>query len=184
MIQVLTRNWWALEMRGALTIVFGLVALLLPGMTLGAIILAFGIYALAEGSVLAVMSLARRHDSHWWVTLLQGIAGMTAGVVTLLWPKATAVTLLLIITAWAIATGLLEIAGALVLRSEPKGAWLLVLGGLVSLAFAYMLLSNPAVGALVLLSVIGIYAVVFGILQFALGSRVHHLRICAVTGRC
>jgi uncharacterized membrane protein HdeD (DUF308 family) len=176
MIQLLVKNWWALEVRGALTIIFGLGALLLPGMTLGALVLAFSIYALSEGAVLLIMSFMWRRTSHWWVTLLQGTAGVAAGAATFVWPQVTAVTLLLIIVAWAIATGLLEITGALVLRKEPKGEWLLVLSGLVSLLFAYMLLSNPAVGALVLLSVIGIYAVLFGILQISLGSRVHHLR--------
>jgi uncharacterized membrane protein HdeD (DUF308 family) len=175
MIQLLVKNWWALEVRGALTIVFGLVALLLPGMALGALVVVFGIYALAEGAVLLFMSFHWSRASHWWVTLLQGIAGIVAGLAAFIWPQITAVTLLLIIVAWAIVTGVLEITGALILRREPKGEWLLVLSGLVSLLFAYMLMANPAVGALVLLSVIGIYAVLFGILQVALGSRVHHM---------
>ena len=175
MIQLLIKNWWALEVRGALTIVFGLMALLLPDMTLGVLVLLFGIYAVAEGAVLLFMSFKWRRASHSWMTLLQGIAGAAAGIGAFVWPAITAVNLLFIIVAWAIATGVLELAGALVLRKEPKGEWLLVLSGLVSLFFAYMLLANPAVGALVLLSVIGIYAVIFGVLQIALGSRVHHV---------
>ncbi len=176
MLQLLARNWWVLEVRGALTIAFGLVVLLLSGMTLGTLVLVFGTYALAEGAVLLIMSYVWRRESYRWVTLLQGIAGVAAGAAAFLWPEMTAVTLLLIIVAWAVSTGMLEIAGAVVLRKEPKGEWLLVLSGLVSLLFAYMLLSNPAVGALVLLTVIGIYAVLFGMLQFALGSRAHHIR--------
>ena len=175
MIQLLVKNWWALEARGALTIVFGLLALLLPGMTRGALVLLFGLYALAESAVLLFMSFRWRRASHWWMTLLQGIAGAAAGIGAFAWPEITSVTLLFIIVAWAIATGLLELAGALVLRKEPRGEWLLVLSGLVSLFFAYRLLANPAVGARVLLPVIGIYAVLFGILQVALGSRVHRV---------
>jgi uncharacterized membrane protein HdeD (DUF308 family) len=175
MIQLLVKNWWALEVRGALTIVFGLLALLLPNMTLGALVLLFGTYALTEGTVLLFMSFQWRRASHWWMTLLQGVAGAVAGIGAFVWPEISAVNILFIIVAWASATGILELAGALVLRKEPKGEWLLVLSGLVSLFFAYMLLANPAVGALVLLSVIGIYAVIFGILQISLGSRVHHV---------
>jgi uncharacterized membrane protein HdeD (DUF308 family) len=176
MIQLIGKNWWALEVRGALTIIFGLLTLLLPGMTLGVLVLAFGIYALVEGAVLLIMSFKWRREPYRWVTLLQGLVGIAAGAAAFVWPQVTSTVLLLIIVAWAITTGLLEIAGAIVLRKEPKGEWLLVLSGLLSLLFAYMLLSNPAVGALVLLSVIGIYAVVFGILQVALGSRVHDAR--------
>ena len=175
MIQLLARNWWAVELRGALTFVFGLLALFLPGITLGSMILVFGIYALAEGIVLIFMTFNRREAPHWWVTLLQGLAGIGAGIVTLAYPGVSAVALLVIIAAWAIVTGILEIAGAIILRKEIKGEWLLILSGILSLVFAYMLLANPAVGALTLVTLIGVYAVIFGILLMLLGARVHRL---------
>jgi uncharacterized membrane protein HdeD (DUF308 family) len=175
MIQFLAKNWWAVELRGFLTFIFGLLTLFLPGITLGALILVFGIYALAEGVVLIVMTFNRREAPHWWVTLLQGFAGIGAGIITFVYPGVTAVALLMIIAAWAIVTGVLEIAGAIMLRKEIKGEWLLVLSGILSLVFAYMLLANPAVGALALVSVIGLYAVVFGILLMILGARIHRL---------
>jgi uncharacterized membrane protein HdeD (DUF308 family) len=175
LIQMFAKNWWALEVRGVLTIVFGLLALLLPGMKLGALVLVFGMYALAEGAVLLAMGLKRRDARHWWITLLQGIAGIGAGIVTFVWPQISAVILLLVITAWAIVTGVLEITEAMLLRKELRGEWPLVVSGLLSLFFAYMLLSNPVVGALVLISVIGLYAVIFGILQMVLGARFHRM---------
>ncbi len=175
MIQLLSRNWWGLELRGALTVAFGLLALFLPAITLGALVLAFGIYALAEGTVLVAMSFNRQYVRHWWITLLQGIVGIGAGIVTFLWPAITAVALLGIIAVWAVLTGILEITGAVRLRKEIQGEWLLVLSGILSLVFAYILISNPAAGALALVWVIGVYAVIFGILQIALGARVHRM---------
>lgn len=175
MIQLLARNWWALELRGALTVAFGLLALFLPGITLGALVLVFGIYALAEGTVLLIMSFNKRYIQHWWITLLQGLAGIGAGIVTFAWPGITAVALLAIIAVWAVLTGILEIVGAIRLRKEIKGEWLLILSGILSLVFAYILVSNPAAGALALVWVIGVYAVVFGILQMVLGVRVHRM---------
>jgi uncharacterized membrane protein HdeD (DUF308 family) len=175
MMQFLARNWWAVELRGVLTFIFGVLTLFLPGITLGALILVFGIYALAEGVVLIVMTFNRRDAPHWWITLLQGVAGIGAGIVTFVYPGLSAVVLLLIIAAWAIATGVLEIAGAIILRKEIKGEWLLILSGILSLVFAYMLLVNPAVGALALVTLIGLYAVVFGIFLMILGVRVHKL---------
>jgi uncharacterized membrane protein HdeD (DUF308 family) len=175
MIQLLARNWWALELRGALTVAFGLLALFLPGITLGALVLVFGIYVLAEGTVLLITSLNKRHAQHWWITLLQGLAGIGAGIVTFAWPGITAVALLAIIAVWAVLTGILEIVGALRLRKEIKGEWLLILSGILSLLFAYILFSNPGAGALALVWVIGAYAVIFGILQMLLGVRVHRM---------
>ncbi len=82
MIQLLAKNWWALELRGALTIIFGLMALFLPGITLLAMVVVFGIYAFGEGMLLLYMSFNRR-NTDWWVTLLQGLVGVGAGIVTL-----------------------------------------------------------------------------------------------------
>lgn len=175
MIQLLSRNWWALELRGALTLAFGLLALFLPGITLEALVLVFGIYALAEGLVLIAMSFNRANAEHWWITLLQGLAGVGAGIVTFLWPGITAVALLAIIAVWALVTGVLEIAGAIRLRKEIRGEWLLILSGVLSLVFAFVLLANPAVGALAIVWLIGLYAVAFGILQMLLGARVHRM---------
>jgi uncharacterized membrane protein HdeD (DUF308 family) len=175
MIQLLAKNWWALELRGALTVAFGLLALFLPGITLGALVLVFGLYALAEGAVLLVMSFSKRSEEHWWITLLQGLAGIGAGIVTFVWPGITAVALLAIIAGWALITGVLEIVGAIRLRKEIQGEWLLVLSGVLSLVFAFVLLSNPAAGALAIVWVIGLYAVAFGILQMILGFRLHRM---------
>jgi uncharacterized membrane protein HdeD (DUF308 family) len=175
MIQLLTKNWWALEIRGALTVVFGLLAIFLPAITLGALILVFGIYALAEGIVLLVMSFNRRNVEHRWITLLQGLAGIGAGIVAFVWPGITAVALLVIIAVWAVITGVLEIIGAIRLRKEIRGEWLLILSGILSLVFAFALLSNPAAGALALVWLIGVYALVLGILLMTLGARIHRM---------
>ncbi len=174
MIQLLAKNWWAVELRGALTIVFGLLALFMPAITLRALVLLFGIYAFAEGIVLLAMSF-NRHNVHWWITLLQGLVGIGAGIVTFIWPGITAVVLLTIIAVWALITGILEIVGAIRLRKEIRGEWLMILSGVLSLVFAYILLSNPGAGALALVSVIGIYAVIFGILLMLLGFRIHRM---------
>lgn len=174
MIQLLAKNWWTLELRGAITIVFGLLALFLPAITLRALILVFGIYALAEGVLLLAASFNKKNE-HWWITLLQGIAGVLAGIVTLVWPGITAVALLAIIAIWALFTGILEIVGAIRLRKEIRGEWLLILSGVVSLLFAFVLITNPTVGALAIVWVIGLYAIIYGILTMLLGVKVHRM---------
>ena len=173
MIQLLAKNWWAVELRGVFTVIFGLFVLFMPAITLGAFVLLFGIYALAEGVVLLVMSFNKQYAEHRWITLLQGLAGIAAGLVTFMWPGITAVALLVIIAAWALMTGILEIAGAIWLRKEITGEWLMILSGILSVVFAYILISQPVVGALALVWVIGAYAVVYGLLLMGLGIKVH-----------
>src|SRR5437868_14615036 len=109
--ETLSRNWWAVLMRGLAGIAFGLVTLIAPGISLAALIILFGAYALTDG-ILAMISAVRRRGTHdrWGLLVLEGIVGVGAAVVTVLWPSLTALSLLFIIAGWAIVTGVLEIS--------------------------------------------------------------------------
>lgn len=137
--------------------------------------LLFGIYALAEGFILLAMSFKSENAPDWLITLLQGIAWIGTGIITFAWPGMPSIALLVIIAAWEIVTGIFEINGAIRLWEEILGEWLIILSGILSLASAYFLLSNPAAGALALVWVIGIYAIVIGILLMGLGIKVHRI---------
>jgi uncharacterized membrane protein HdeD (DUF308 family) len=103
--------------------------------------------------------------------LLQGLAGIAAGLVTFFWPGITAVALLIVIAAWAIVTGILEIAAAIRLRKEIEGEWLLGLSGFCSLVLGLLLVAWPAAGALAFVWLIGGYAIVTGILLIVVAFR-------------
>ena len=180
----LTYNWWVVVLRGLAGMAFGLVTFFAPGITLAALVLVFGAYAFADG-VLAIISAIRRDrpGDRWWLLLLEGIVGIAAGVVTLLWPGITALVLLYVIAAWALVTGVLEIAAAIRLRKAIKGEWLLVLSGILSVALGVMLVLWPGPGALALVLWTGAYAFVFGALLLALGLRLRSLRPSTGTPR-
>jgi len=78
------------------------------------------------------------------------------------------------IAIWAVATGVLEIVAAIRLRKEIEGEWLLILGGLVSVVFGVILMAQPLAGALAVLWLIAIYAVIFGVLLVILAFRVRN----------
>src|SRR5215216_2831266 len=122
MLSVLARNWWALVLRGVFAVLFGLAAFFWPAITLAALVLLFGAYALADGlfAVVAAITGADR-QTRWWALLLEGIAGILAATATVLWPGLTALALLYLIAAWAILTGVLEIVAAVRLRREIEG---------------------------------------------------------------
>ena len=183
-VDSLSRNWWVIVLRGLAGMTFGLVTFFAPGISLAALVLVFGAYAFADG-VLAIISAIRRERSgdRWWLLLLEGIAGIAAGVVTLLWPGITALVLLYVIAAWALVTGVLEIAAAIRLRKAIKGEWLLILSGILSVALGVMLVLWPGPGALALVIWIGAYAFVFGALLLALGLRLRSLRPSTGTPR-
>lgn len=174
-VDSLARNWWAVVLRGLAAIVFGIIAILAPGISLAALVLVYGAYAFADG-ILAIVTAIRRHGTdRWWVLLLEGLAGIAAGLVTLFWPGITALVLLYIIAAWALVTGALEVAAAIRLRKAISGEWLLALSGILSIGFGVLLILFPGPGALAVVLWIGAYAIVFGALLLALGFRLRSL---------
>jgi len=172
----LTRNWWAVALRGLAGILFGIITFVSPGISLAALVLLFGAYAFADGVLSIVSAVRRRGADRWWLLLLQGVVGIGAGVVTLLWPGITAIALLVVIAAWALVGGVLQVAAAIRLRKVITGEWLLALSGVLSIALGVLLVVFPGPGALALVIWIGAYAFVFGILLLVLGFKLRGLR--------
>ncbi len=173
----LARNWWLVALRGAAAIVFGILAFVTPGLTLGVLVLLFGAYALVDGiaNILAVFR-RREEEQPWWALLVEGIVSVAAGIVAFLWPGLTALTLVYLIGAWAIITGALEIAAAIRLRQEIEGEAWLILSGVLSIAFGLLVMFAPGAGALAVVLYIGAYAVIFGGLLLAVAFRLRAFR--------
>jgi uncharacterized membrane protein HdeD (DUF308 family) len=171
MIGDLTRNWWLLVLRGVLSILFGVVCFLMPGIALASLVLVFGAYALVDGVFAIVSATMGQSGRPWWALVLRGIAGIATGIITIFLPAITAISLLMVIAAWAIVGGVLEISAAIRLRKLIVGEWLLGLAGLASIVFGAMLFLSPGAGALAVLWIIASYAIVFGVLFIVLGFK-------------
>jgi uncharacterized membrane protein HdeD (DUF308 family) len=169
---ILTRNWGWVALRGVAALVFGLLTLWNPAMSLAVLILFFGAYALVDGVFAVIAAIANRHgEPHWIALLIGGLAGIVIGVCTFLAPGVTATVLLLFIAAWAIVTGIAQIVAAIRLRRLIRGEWMLGLAGVLSVVFGLLLISRPAAGALAVVLWIGAYAVVLGVVLIALAFR-------------
>jgi uncharacterized membrane protein HdeD (DUF308 family) len=179
MLDTLARNWWALALRGVAAVLFGLLTFLLPGITLVTLVLLFGAYALVDGlfNLLAFFKVA----SHHWALLIEGVIGIIAGVLTFTWPTITAIVLLYLIAFWAIFTGVFEIVAGIRLRKVIANEWLLILMGMLSMLFGFLILFAPGAGALAIVLWIGVYALMFGIVLLALAFRLRgHRRLATV----
>ena len=169
---VLTRNWGAIALRGVAAIVFGILALVLPRVTLTALVFLFGVYAIVDGILNVVAAVRGRGTERlWWALLLEGIVSIAAGVIAFAMPGLTALAFVYVIAAWALITGAFEIVAAIRLRKQMIGEWWLVLSGVLSLVFGVLLMLAPGAGALALVLWIGAYAIVFGALLLALAFR-------------
>ena len=165
-------NWWTVALRGVAALVFGILNFFWPGITLRVLVVLFGSYVLVDGVTSLVTSTRRmRHRSAWLWSLLRGLVGTAVGIITFTWPHLTAFVLLFVIASWALVTGIFEIKAGIQLHREMRNEWLLILAGVLSIAFGVLLFARPQHGAVALVQWIAVYGVVFGIVQLALASR-------------
>lgn len=159
----LREKWGWVALRGFSALIFGVLALSLPGVTLTLLVAVWGVYALMDG-VLALAAGLRMHEGGKpvWSLILVGLMGLAAGLAAFFWPGLTALTLMLIIGSWAIAIGLLQVVATLRLRKHIQGEWLHALSGLLSLVFGLAIVLWPGAGAIALAWLIGWFSILFG----------------------
>ena len=173
MIDTLVKNWWAFVIRGVLAILFGLVALFMPGVTMLSLVLVFAAYVIADGvfTIISAVRAAKQGD-RWSFLALEGVAGIILGAAAAAMPAITVVVFVALVAAWALISGSFMLVAAFEIEVD-HGRWWLVLGGLASLVYGALLVIAPLIGALVLTWWIGAYAIVFGamLLMFAFKLR-------------
>jgi uncharacterized membrane protein HdeD (DUF308 family) len=173
MLELLARNWaWVLA-RGVFTILFGALAVFWPEITLVALVVLYGAYAVVDGITALVMGI--RRSSGRGFLILVGVLGIVAGLIALLWPGITAIALLYLIAVWAIVMGVGSIVSAFGLAGDPGGRWLFVLSGLAGIVLGVLLIAAPGRGAVALVVTIGFFAIVWGLITVMTSVRLRRL---------
>jgi uncharacterized membrane protein HdeD (DUF308 family) len=166
------RSWWVPALRGIFGILFGVLALMWPGLTLLTLVALFGAYALLGGIASVIGAIGhRRVDEDWWLPLLLGLVSIGAAIVAVVNPVLTTLVLVMVIAANALVTGVLDIVAAVRLRRELHGEWLLALSGIASVVFGALVFMYPLAGAIALVWMVSVYAIVTGVLLVALAVR-------------
>jgi uncharacterized membrane protein HdeD (DUF308 family) len=176
-VSALADRWWMLVVRGIAAILFGFITIAAPRISLFALVILWGTYAIVDG-VVGLLLAARREarGASWGWLLFSGIVSIAAGLLAFAWPGITAMILLSVIASWAVVTGVAEIATAIRLRRDMRGEWLLAAAGVLSIVFGILLVAFPRTGALAVAWMIGGYAVLFGALLIGLGLRLDRWR--------
>ncbi len=166
----LARNWKALLVRGILAILFGIVFLFAPLASLVVSIYVFAGFAIAIGVTSLIAGIRSTSPSRGQL-ILEGVLGIAAGLIALFWPGGTLVAAVILIAAWAIVTGVVQIVQAIKVREEIDNEWWLILGGAASVVFGVLIGLQPVVGIFTVGTLIGIYALIFGIAIVMLAFR-------------
>jgi uncharacterized membrane protein HdeD (DUF308 family) len=172
LLHTLGRAWWLVLLRGIAAILFGILALAWPGVTLVTLVLLWGAWALADGVTALVAGWrARDGEKPMWQIVLVGLVGIAAGILTFVMPGVTAIALLIMIAVWAIVSGVFQIVAAIRLRKEIANEWMLILSGALSVVFGALMILSPGAGALAVLWIIGSFAIAFGVLLVILAFK-------------
>jgi uncharacterized membrane protein HdeD (DUF308 family) len=173
MNQLLSKSWWMLAWRGAAALLFGILALIWPGMTLLVLVSLFAAFSLLSGAGAIVSALRHRSYSGWWLLLLLllGLVSVAAGIIAVVNPAVTLFVLVLLMAANALITGVIDIVMAIRLRKKIEREWLLALTGAVSIVFGVLVFIFPPAGALALAFMVSMYATLIGILLLALALQ-------------
>ncbi len=176
MCRILAQNWWAVALRGAFAILFGILTLLLPGITIATLVIFFAAYMLVDGVFAIVAAIkAARQNERWGYFVLEGIVDIIAGVVALLWPAITVLVFVYLIAFWSIVSGILMVMAAFKLTGE-HGRWWMVLAGALSVIFGIVLAIMPGAGAVALTIWLGAYALVFGVFLLIAAFKLKRMR--------
>jgi len=168
-MNLLTKRWWTMTIRGIFAVLFGIAAIVWPAITLLVLFTIFGIYMLADGVITIIVAIeAASNQARWWPFVVESLVELGIGLAVFLTPSITALTLLYFIAAWAVVAGLLRFFAAVELRHEINNEWLMGLNGIVSILFGLAIFAVPAIGVVALAIVIGIFSLFIGITSIML----------------
>jgi uncharacterized membrane protein HdeD (DUF308 family) len=171
-ISRLARHWWVMALRGVCALLFGVIAVIRPFEALDVLVIFYGAYMLVDGLLALFAVLASGfHVAHFWALIVEGLCGVGIGVITFLWPQITLIVLVYLIGFWMLFTGVFELVAAFRLRQHLAGEIWLALSGVISFLFGLVILVAPGIGAVVIATLIGFYAILFGGTLLALAVR-------------
>ncbi|SDN41820.1 Uncharacterized membrane protein HdeD, DUF308 family [Lutimaribacter pacificus] len=177
LLRVMTDNWWVPLLRGIAAILFGLMALIWPGLTVYALLLIFGAYALFDGVMATIVAFQRKSsDDRWWAWALDGLLSILIGLMALFWPEAMAVAFVIWMAIWGVLAGIFRIVAAIRLRHEIEGEWALALSGVLLVIWGVLLALVPAAGLLSIAWLIGVFALLIGVVMIVLALRLRKLK--------
>jgi uncharacterized membrane protein HdeD (DUF308 family) len=177
MLAVAARLWWVLVLQGILGIAFGILALVFPDVALATLALVFGAWAIISGfSHLGEgMRVAEARGRSWPFAVI-GILSIVAGIIAVLVPGITILGLVLLLGAWLVTQGVMEVYTAWRIRREVSGEWIIALTGIVRTVIGLIVLAMPVIGAILTATLLAVYAIVAGVTALTLGWRLRSLR--------
>ncbi len=160
------------SLTGLLAIIFGLVALFLPGITITALGIYFAITILIGGTLQFVSAFQlRKQTSRWYLALLEGLIGIIIAAIILSRPQILAPAFVAIMGLWSFFLGLFFLYIYFKKRLSAFFNSSVLIISIISLVTGFIILINPFESTKIIMVIIGIYALAYGIFSLLSSSR-------------
>ena len=170
-------GWYKLAVRGILSLVLGVLALIWPISTLEVLVVLFGVYTSVDGGVMLYTALTSpRVYPVRGRLILGGIVGFAVGVIAIIWRRTTGAVLLYLIAARLVVVGVLDLISAISLRRQIRREWLLMSSSILSILVGFLLLVRPTWSLMAIVWLIAAYAIINGVFYVVLAWRLEHWR--------
>jgi len=171
-LAIAARQWWVLLLQGVLGIIVGILAIIYPDLALATVALLFAAWAVVSGvSQLAAGWRVAEARGRSWPFLLAGAVAVIAGVLAVLYTGITILYLILLLGAWILISGVMEVYTAWKIRDEVTGEWILALAGILRIVVGLIILAMPIIGAILTAALFATWAILSGVAALFLGFR-------------
>jgi len=171
-----SRQWWVVVFEGVLGIVFGILALVYPGITLITLAILFAIWAIVSGLFEIIQGFrVAEHRGRSWPFAVMGVIAIAAGVIAFVVPGITLIGFAILLGAWLLVKGILEVYTAWRIRNEVTGEWVLAVAGVLGIVAGAIILAMPVIGIVLAIALIASWAIVGGVLAIVFGFRLRSL---------
>ena len=169
---LLQKSSWIFIIAGLFSLLFGVIAIAWPHITLVVLVWAFAIPLLLQGiAQITVAFKVRNDEQYWWILLLWGAVNSTAAIAAMLLPTITASFLIMLMGITWLLSGVVLAIAAIQLRKQIRNEGWLLMGAIISALAGIYVLFNTGAGALSLVWVIAAYAIMFGVALLIAGIR-------------
>ena len=173
MEEIMKRAYWVVGIRGIVALLFGILAMTWPDLTLGLLIMFVGVFIFLDGLITAAGSLDKRTSNQfWWITFISGLISITIGIIALFWTGIFGLTLMILIGIWAVLYGLSEIIKYFMSSKESTENKPMILPGIIAFLFGLLFIFWPGATALTFVWLIGLFAIIYGLILLVLAMRI------------
>lgn len=172
------KNWWFLVINGLIAILVGIFLLFFEKDMIKELVRYIGIGIAVVGALLLFAAIRNiKADKQAGMLLFESILTLVIGLIIVLFPTFSLNVFLIIIGVWAVILGIVQLAILINIKGKIAGKNILLFNGLLTIVLGVMLFFEPLTSVVILVKILGAFAIIFGILMIYFGFVLKTIKI-------